>query len=463
MRGCTTALLLLPVIGSLLPVAGAEQGDPTPGQPCRILVLDRQNGWPVPLIELRTTHHLSWVTDNAGVVALNAHELMGQPTWLSVQGHGYEVAADGFGYRGVQVVPRPGETITLKVDRRLPAKRLGRITGAGLFAESEACGDREVSMSSRSLGCDSVQTARYRDRLHWIWGDTNLARYPLGRFQTTGATTSIRPLMPTDPRPPIRITFEPYVDDQDLPRDLAPIPGDGPTWLTGLTEIDDDTGTERLVATYSKIRPPMTEYECGLCVWDPDRSEFVSHRLLWRQSEQEPVPPPLPRGHAVRWEDGDGQSWLLFGDPFVSLACRADFGHWSNPDRWVTHQPQTHVKSQLANRMVEVHRGNIAWNDYLHCWVAIFTELGGNASHLGELWFARSQSPLGPWHDATHVVTHDQYTFYNPKLHADWSPTGSPILLFEATYTHTFSAATHPTPRYDYNQILYRLDLDELR
>ncbi len=38
----------------------------------------------------------------------------------------------------------------------------------------------------------------------------------------------------------------------------------------------------------------------------------------------------------------------------------------------------------------------------------------------------------------------------------------SPIVLFEATYTKEFSGNAEATPRHDYNQVLYRLDLDEL-
>ena len=36
---------------------------------------------------------------------------------FAVVGHGYEVKADGFGYRGVRLVPKPGETITVAVER----------------------------------------------------------------------------------------------------------------------------------------------------------------------------------------------------------------------------------------------------------------------------------------------------------------------------------------------------------
>src|SRR5258707_1352077 len=60
--------------------------------PCRIEVVEKGTGWPVPLVELRTTHNVRFVTDNAGVIAFDLPELMGRETWLEVFGHGYEVS-----------------------------------------------------------------------------------------------------------------------------------------------------------------------------------------------------------------------------------------------------------------------------------------------------------------------------------------------------------------------------------
>ena len=38
---------------------------------------------------------------------------------------------------------------------------------------------------------------------------------------------------------------------------------------------------------------------------------------------------------------------------------------------------------------------------------------------------------------------------------------GGPVLIFEGTYTMQFANNPPPTPRYDYNQMMYRLDLDD--
>ena len=82
-------------------------------------------------------------------------------------------------------------------------------------------------------------------------------------------------------------------------------------------------------------------------------------------------------------------------------------------------------------------------------------------SAFGELWYAEAEVPTGPWGRAVKVLSHDNYTFYNPRLHPEFTPEGSPILIFEGTYTAEFADRPPPTPRYNYNQMLYRLDLDD--
>jgi hypothetical protein len=80
---------------------------------------------------------------------------------------------------------------------------------------------------------------------------------------------------------------------------------------------------------------------------------------------------------------------------------------------------------------------------------------------LGEIWYAEAKSPLGPWGPAVKVLSHQAHTFYNPQMHPELVPDDSPALLFEGTYTTTFSKTKEATPRFDYNQILYRVDLDD--
>src|SRR5213078_3510081 len=86
-------------------------------QPCRIEVVEKGSGWPVPLVELRTTHQARFITDNAGVIAFDLPECMGRETWFDVIGHGYEVPKDGFGSRGVRLKPEPGGSLKVEINR----------------------------------------------------------------------------------------------------------------------------------------------------------------------------------------------------------------------------------------------------------------------------------------------------------------------------------------------------------
>lgn len=110
--------------------------EPPPVRACWIQIVEERTGWPVPLVELRTTHHARFVSDNSGNIAFDLPELMGRETWFEVHGHGYEAKADGFGMRGVRLTPVPGKTLRVELKRTIIAQRIGRLTGAGLFAES---------------------------------------------------------------------------------------------------------------------------------------------------------------------------------------------------------------------------------------------------------------------------------------------------------------------------------------
>jgi hypothetical protein len=222
-----------------------------------------------------------------------------------------------------------------------------------------------------------------------------------------------------------------------------------------------------LVASYVKIKPPLEAYEWGLCVWNDDRQQFSPHKTLWTRSDDAPKPPPRPEGHAVPWNDPSGRAWMLFANPFPFLRCPATFEAWQDPDTWEKLTPQPFLPVADSDETIRphtgAHSGSIAWHPWRQRWVTVFLQSLGEPSAFGELWYAEADAPTGPWGPAVKVLSHDNYTFYNPRLHADLSPADSPILLFEGTYTYQFADRPVPTPRYDYNQILYRLDLDDPR
>lgn len=449
----TAAALLL----HLVPGAGRAE----PLVPCRIDIIDEENGWPVPLVELRTTHNVRFGSDNAGVIAFDLPEMMNRETWFFVKGHGYGVAKDGFGYSGVKLTPVPGGHLKVKVQRQLPAKRLGRITGGGIFGESQQMGLESDWKDQGIFGCDSIQNVLHRGNYFWAWGDTNVAQYPLGIFHMTGATTNPQPLAVFEP--PLKLRFDYFTDEENQVRAIAKLPGEGPTWLSGFASIPDGTNTQRLVASYIKVKGFLTAYESGLCVWNEETRNFEKHRELWTKSGILDKAPPRPDGHPVRWKDKTGKDWLLFGDPFPHLKCEPTFETWEDSSTWESLKPQKSVPTKNGEgEKIEPHRGSIAWNDFRQKWVSIFTQNKGESSRLGEIWYAEAAEPFGPWENAIKVVTHENYTFYNPKIHPGLPDQNSPFLIFEGTFTSSFAEHAEASPRHDYNQVMYRLDLDQL-
>lgn len=430
-------------------------------EPCGIEIVEKGSGWPVPMVELRTTHQMRWVSDNSGWIALTAPELMGRDVWFEIHGYGYGVPADGFGHRGVRLHPTPGGRLRVEVERSVVARRLGRLTGSGRWGDSIQLGLEPDVGEDGVFGCDSVLVAAYRGRLYWAWGDTTLPGYPLGRFHTTSATTPSMPQARWEP--PVRWRYEHFRDAKGEVRDVAHLPGEGPTWLTAYTSLHDRAGTEHLVATYQKIRPPMEAYEIGLCVWNDGKASFEPLRKVWVKTADAPAPPPHPQGHPAFWRDAQGAVWVLFGDPFPALRCRARFEAWQDPAAWEVLKSQDSLSSAEGATRVRPHRGSVAWNPFRSRWVTVFTQALGKPSAFGEIWYAEAKSPLGPWGPAVRILSHENYTFYNPRVHPELTPAESSTLLFEGTFSMQFADRPAVVPRYDYNQILYRLDLEDPR
>ena len=424
-------------------------------EPCRIEIIDKENGWPVPLVELTSIHETRHVSDNLGLIAIDDPDLLDRELWFYVKGHGYGVAKDGFGYEGVRITLKAGGKYRVEVERRNIAKRLGRLTGTGLFAEGEKLGIPPLQPESGVFGCDSVLMAKHDGKLFWLWGDTNLPGYPLGIFNSSAATTPLLPLGKF--QPPLAMPLTYFRDEKGKPRGVAEIPGEGPTWLSGMVSLPG----EHLVATYSKIKGFLEEYEVGLCVWDETTKKFLPEKVIWKQADG--AKPLFLQGHPVIWQDSEGKAWLLFGDPFPSARCPDDFVSWKNPATWEKVPAPASPRSAIDGSEVKPHRGSIAWNAFRKRWITLFTQNGGKPSALGEIWYAEADSPLGPWSPAVKVLSHDNYTFYNPRIQSELTPDDATYILFEGTYTTTFADHASPTPRYNYNQILYRLDLDDPR
>jgi hypothetical protein len=240
------------------------------------------------------------------------------------------------------------------------------------------------------------------------------------------------------------------------------MPGTGPTWINGYVSLRDKDGVEHLVCSYSKIKPPLEAYEWSQAVWNEKTQAFEKLRTIWTKSTESPKPLLVPEGHPLFWKDAEGKEWLLFGNPLPTIRMPATFEAWQDPATWEKLTPQESLEDASADTRIKPHSGSVAWNAYRKRWVTVFMQNFGKPSAFGELWYAEADASTGPWGPAVKILSHENYTFYNPRIHPELTPTDSPILLFEGTFTREFSNNKEPVPRYDYNQILYRLDLDHV-
>jgi hypothetical protein len=472
----------------------------------QITVLDEATGRGVPLIELRTVNDLRFYTDSAGVVAFQEPGLMDQSVFFHVGGHGYELSPDGFGFRGRRLKTVPGGSEEIKVRRVNIAERLYRITGAGVYAESIRVGQkppiREPLLNAQVIGSDSVQAAVIEERIHWFWGDTIRPSYPLGNFHAPGATSKLPANGGLDPN--VGVELEYFVGDDGFAKSTCQMPGEGPTWIDGMAVVNDG-GTPRLFAHYLKIKPPLTVYQHGLAEFNQAKQEF-EQRLVFPKDAA-----VLPSGHSFV-HSVEGSTYVYFAKPFPIVRVPATASAVLDPAqyeaftclmpgssaddplidrdetgkpryRWKPNSPvlTPEVQKKLiaagkmksheglyqprdieSNKPIAIHHGSINWNAHRRRWILIASELRGT-SLLGEVWYAEADSPLGPWAFARKIVTHEKQSFYNPRQHPFFDQQEGRIVFFEGTYTHSFSGNEERTPRYEYNQIMYRLDLNDAR
>jgi hypothetical protein len=503
--GCASSLAML----SSLAIAGEPSGD---RRPFRIEIVDDETGRGVPLVELRTVNQIRYVTDSNGVVAFDEPGLMGLKVFFSVKSHGYEFTKDGFGIAGAAVDVRPGGEARLKIKRVNVARRLYRVTGAGIYRDSLLTGAsipiREPVLDGQVLGQDSVLNAVYQGKIHWFWGDTNRPGYPLGNFHSPGAVSVLPGQGGLDPSKGVDLTY--FVDDKGFARPICKMPGEGPTWITGLVVLPDGQGRERMFANYAKIKPPLSVYERGIVEFDPKAQEFRKRAQFGPENTLHPA--GGPGGHTFTQRDGD-TDYVYYCSPYPLVRVPADPDKIVDPEAcevftclepgthagqgkldrtsdgrlhygWKKHtdvvdqQEQAklvrdgkmkaeegllHLRDVETGKTVSAHGGSVYWNAYRKRWISIAVEGGGRPSFLGEVWFSEADTPLGPWVYARKIVTHDDYSFYNPKQHPMFDQENGRIVYFEGTYTSTFSGAKDLTPRYDYNQVMYQLDLADPR
>jgi hypothetical protein len=489
---------------------------PDPGGYFAIEVVDDQTGRGVPMVELQTTSGTRYYTDSAGVVAFFEPGLMGKKVFFAGSAHGYEFPKDGFGIRGVALEAKPGGVARLKIKRINIAERLYRITGQGIYRDTVLLGRKlpiaQPLLNAEVTGQDGILNAVYRGKLYWFYGDTNRLAYALGNFKMTGATTGL----PDKIDPAVGFDLSYFVGKDGFARSMAPIPGEGVVWLFGLVTLPDESGRERMLAYYQRRQGLGPVLENGFVIYNDDKEQFEKLKEL-------PIDPPLfPTGYPFRARDEAGIEYIYFTAPYPAMRVRADLksyldlasyeaytclrrgtrsgGESKAPpqlDRdasgrliwaWKTGTPPLNPKDQhgliAAGKMkreesphrlqdadggksILLNNCSCNWNAYRKKYVMIASEAMG-ATMLGEVWYSEADRPEGPWIHARKIITHankpgDAHDFYNPAHHAFLDRDGGRLIYLEGSYVNTFSGNPHPTPYYEYNQIMYRLDLADPR
>jgi len=497
--------------GLVMAVLAGGAGAAEKAECFRITVFDEQTGRGVPLVELETVNNIRHWTDSNGIVAFDEPGLMDQEVYFHIRSHGYEYPKDGFGYAGKAVKVTKGGEVRIALKRVNIAERLYRITGQGIYADTVRLGlptpIRNPVLNGQVVGQDSVQVVIYGGKLYWFWGDTNRVGYPLGQFAMSGATSLLPGKGGLDPAVGVDLTY--FVDEKGFSRKMAPMKAEGLVWLDGYVIVPGEDGQERLFAHYARLRDLGKMLEHGLMLFNDQTQTFEKHKEFdmaqqWR----------CPRGHPVRVKE-NGREYFYFPTPYPTVRVKAEAKSMADPasyeaftclvpgskyDKgkaqvertadgklaygWKADTDPTAQKEEreliAAGKMkaeearfqlrdvdggkdVEMHGGSVYWNEYRKRWIMIAVQAFGSTSFLGEVWLAEAESPTGPWVWARKIVTHDKYTFYNPKHHPFFDQEAGRVIYFEGTYCNTFSGNPVQTPRYDYNQVMYRLDLGDKR
>ncbi|MDX1734818.1 MAG: hypothetical protein R3228_10630 [Halioglobus sp.] len=470
--------------------------------------VDEQTGRGVPLVEIESTHGVKYISDSAGYIAINRVTSREGVMYFSVRSHGYEIDKDRYGWQGIRLHLARELQKVVPMRRTNIAERLYRVTGEGIYHHSTLLDlpfSRTIGDQPRGgvFGQDSVVNAIYDGKLYWFWGDTSRAETRLGNFKVSGATSSLP--VPGSPEAELGIELDYFVGPGGFSRAMCPIEGPGVVWISGLAVVQDNVH-ERMICHYSRRAGMGEQYEHGIAVWDDEHQRFEK-AVEFPEGELK-----HPYGHTLP-QQVEGEPWLYFGHGLPEVRVRArmedilDPGQYQaytfmqegkewdieNPaidrdangelawawrydaervdlHRWralrfrglvESHENRQSLVDATSGRRIHVHNGHIAWSEHRQRWLLVAGEFIGENSLLGDIWYAESPSPMGPWSKAMRIVSHNNYSFYNVKQHPYYAADN--FIYFEGTYTKSFSRTKEPTPRYNYNQIMYRLDLDDPR
>jgi hypothetical protein len=472
---------------------------PGPADCFALRFIDGANMRGVPLVKVVPGAGDAQWSDSQGMVAICDPDIVGRSIVFAVTSDGYALPSGST----VTLTATAASTATITLARRYAGERLYRITGQGIYRDSVLLGLTTPTAASNInglvMGQDTPSTFVYGGKLYWLWQDTDRAAYPLGNFDTSGATSLLPGAGGLSPDLGANATY--FVDANGFSRGMVDTSTDplrasassAGIWLGQIVNVVDAAGAAQVFGTYyANTSHPWS----ALAKLDPSRETFAF-------VADYPTSAPIPGGRSMVVRDPTGTSYAYWTNPLrfpatsagvqdiagyevysaygpngsTTLAKNADGTlsyAWTAGATAVTQEalkslniaPSQGLDGHLTDldggsNVAVAHRSS-TWNDYRKRFSSIVQQQFGT-SLLGETWYAEGDTPLGPWVYARKVVTHDDgYTFYNPDIVPYFSEAGGRILFFDATYTASYTSLA-PTPRYNYNEIMYRLDLDDPR
>jgi hypothetical protein len=472
---------------------------PGPADCFALRFVDGANLRGVPLVKVVPGAGEAQWSDSQGMVAVCDPDVVGRSIAFTVTSDGYALPSAST----VTLSATAGGAATVTLARRYAGERLYRVTGQGIYRDSVLLGlttpTAAPNINGLVMGQDTPSTFVYGGKLYWLWQDTDRAAYPLGNFDTSGATSLLPGAGGLSPDLGANATY--FVDANGFSRGMVDTSTDPKTasasaagiWLGQIVNVVDAAGATQVFGTYyANTSPPWS----ALAKLDPARETFAF-------VADYPAGAAIPAGRSMVVRDPTGTSYAYWTNPLrfpatsagvqdlagyqvysaygprgsTTLAKNADGSlayAWTPGATAVTQAAlkslsiapaqglDGHLTDLDGGSNVAVAHQSSTWNDYRKRFSAVVQQQFGT-SLLGETWYAEGDTPLGPWVYARKVVTHDDgYTFYNPDIVPYFSEAGGRILFFDATYTSSYTSLV-PTPRYNYNEIMYRLDLDDPR
>jgi hypothetical protein len=482
---------------------------PAPAANYTIQIVDGATGRGVPLVSLKPQSGTSLVTDSNGIAAFDQPGLMDQNVTFNFSSYGYT------GYN-TTLRTTPGTSAQLGINRTNIAERLYRLTGAGIYQDSVTVGApvpiSQPLLNANVAGQDSVQATLYNGQIYWLFGDTLYASGG-GDFRTSGARSLVPGQGGLDPSQGVNLNY--FVNATGplagSAKEMMPVSQSGLMWVDGLFTVRDPDGIERLMTHNARFQDLSTQLESGLALFNDSTQTFQ------RFQSYSLTAPITAQGHSFNVTQ-NGQDYIYFDQTYPDIRVKNNWNDVTHITNWEAYSPlkpntrwdaanpqfdrdaQGNIifgwkqntdplsyemlhdisqhnyipRSQLPFRLqnyktgqpIDLHRSSVYWNDFRKSWVMIGVESFG-PSFLGEVWFSEAPTPEGPWINAIKVATHDSgttndYSYYNPTQHPFFDEDGGRIIYFDGTYANTFSGNSNPTPLYDYNEIMYRLDLAKI-